>query len=96
MVRAIIFALLSVLAITFLRGIIGLVTRGMAEALRGNGAAGQPSATRQPDPATFGGDLVKDPVCGTFVSVKSPFTKSTGGNVHHFCSQACLDRFAVS
>ncbi len=93
MLRAIVYALLGILAITFVRGVIGILTRGFADAVRGNGgAATQP---RQPTQPSYGGDLVKDPVCGTFVSIQSPYQKTVGGQAHHFCSQTCLDRFAA-
>jgi YHS domain-containing protein len=93
MFRVIIYALLSFLAFSFLRSIMGVLTKGISDAVRDStNTATQP---RQPVPGNFGCDLVKDPVCGTFVSVQSPFSKSTDGKTHHFCSQACLDRFAV-
>lgn len=96
MLRAIVYALLGILAISFVRGVIGILTRGLADALRGTTAN---TATQPRQPASqggFGGDLVKDPVCGTFVSVQSPYAKTAGGKTHHFCSQECLDRFPVS
>jgi YHS domain-containing protein len=95
MFRAIIYALLSILAFTFVRSILGILTKGIADAVRESTSAGN-TQPRQPAPGgNFGGDLVKDPVCGTFVSVQSPFSKSVAGQTHHFCSQACLDRFAA-
>jgi YHS domain-containing protein len=96
MFRAIIYALLGLLAFSFVRSVLAIITKGVAEAVRQGAAAG----TTQPrQPATqggdFGGDLVKDPVCGTFVSAQSPYSRSAAGKTHRFCSQACLDRFAA-
>ena len=98
MFRAIIYALLTILAFSFLRNILSVLMKGIGDAA--NQAAREASGTTQPRQpaapgASFGGDLVKDPVCGTFVSVQSPYSKSAGGKTHHFCSQACLDRFAA-
>jgi len=46
---------------------------------------------RQPGPAPTihtGGELKKDPVCGTFVSVDASVTKRVHGELVHFCSPA--------
>ena len=39
------------------------------------------------------GEMVKDPECGTYVSVDSGITVRDGETVHHFCSYECRDRF---
>ena len=33
--------------------------------------------------------LVRDPVCGTFVSSQNSFALTAGGATHHFCSEQC-------
>ena len=38
-------------------------------------------------------ELKKDPVCGTYVSAASGFTRTVNGQVICFCSQECRDRF---
>lgn len=40
-----------------------------------------------------GGELKKDPVCGTFVSTATSVTKVVGGTAVHFCSVECRDKF---
>ena len=92
MFRAIIFALLGILAFSFLRNILSVLTKGIADATR-ESMAGNQTRPQQPPQGSFGGDLVKDPICGTFVSAQSPYSRSADGKTHHFCSQACLDRF---
>jgi YHS domain-containing protein len=52
------------------------------------------SASRQA-PIQSGGELKKDPVCGTYVSVTASFTRSMNGQVVHFCSKECRDRYGV-
>jgi YHS domain-containing protein len=42
-----------------------------------------------------GGELKKDPVCGTFVAVTSSIKRNVDGQVIHFCSTACRDRYGV-
>jgi YHS domain-containing protein len=37
--------------------------------------------------------LHRDPVCGTYVSGEVSFTLEDRGQVHHFCSLECRERF---
>lgn len=39
------------------------------------------------------GELVKDPVCGTYVSVDSDIRVREGNRVYCFCSYDCRDKF---
>lgn len=39
------------------------------------------------------GELVKDPVCGTYVEAESAISVREGEAVHHFCSYECRDAF---
>jgi YHS domain-containing protein len=43
-----------------------------------------------------GGELKKDPVCGTFVAVASSIKRNVDGEVIHFCSTACRDKYQVA
>jgi len=44
-------------------------------------------------PARSGGELKKDPVCGTYVSAEAAVTREVAGEVVHFCSPACRDKY---
>lgn len=39
------------------------------------------------------GDMVKDPVCGSYIDADSTITVRDGENVHRFCSYDCRDEF---
>lgn len=54
-----------------------------------------PSRSRPPAAPVVqaGGELKKDPVCGTYVSTSASFTRTVNGQVVHFCSKACGDRY---
>lgn len=39
------------------------------------------------------GELVKDPICGTYVSIDDSITVRDGETVYHFCSYDCRDKF---
>jgi YHS domain-containing protein len=43
-----------------------------------------------------GGELRQDPVCGTYVSVNSAFTRTVNGKAVHFCSAECRDKFRAA
>jgi len=40
-------------------------------------------------------ELVKDPVCGTYVALSSAEKRVIGGKEYAFCSKACADRYQV-
>ena len=86
MIRGLIFLLISIIAITFLRSVIGLIMRSMGDALQPQ----QPTETRA---AASGGELKRDPVCGTYVATAVSVKKTVGKEVLHFCSAACSDRY---
>ncbi|GAB7080572.1 transcriptional regulator [Megalodesulfovibrio paquesii] len=39
------------------------------------------------------GEMVKDPVCGTYVDVDTDIRVRQGETVHRFCSYDCRDKF---
>ena len=53
-------------------------------------------AKRSPDPPpvpSAGGELKKDPVCGTYVSAATSVRQKVGGEVVYFCSDECRAKF---
>lgn len=42
------------------------------------------------------GQMVKDPICGTYVSKDSDIRVREGEVIHNFCSYECRDRFLKS
>ena len=43
-----------------------------------------------------GGELKKDPVCGTYVSTGASVTRTVNGQVLHFCSKECRDKYRAA
>jgi YHS domain-containing protein len=43
-----------------------------------------------------GGELKKDPVCGTYVSTAASLTRTVNGEVLHFCSKECRDKYRAA
>jgi len=84
MIRTVFYLLLSIFLLTLLRYVIGTIGRGVSELLHPKGPARQ---------AELAGELKRDPVCGTFVSTSASVKKTAGGEVIHFCSEACRDKY---
>jgi YHS domain-containing protein len=43
-----------------------------------------------------GGELKKDPVCGTYVSTGASVTRTVDGQLLHFCSKECRDKYRAA
>jgi len=55
-----------------------------------------PPSARNAPTVQAGGELKKDPVCGTYVSAASSLTRNVDGHVVYFCSKECRDKFRVA
>lgn len=80
MVRAFLLGLLLTLGALFLRLFLKLLKTG-------------PPRPGTPVPQRRGEDLVKDPVCGKYLTVDAAVSTETGGRKHYFCSAACRDQY---
>ncbi len=70
-----------------------LMVRSLARSvLDGFRSAGSASHTSRP-PVLTGGELKKDPVCGTYVSPAVSITRKDKGETVYFCSPECRDRY---
>lgn len=52
-----------------------------------------PSPRRRPGVPERGVQMVRDPVCGTFLLPSKALTATERGTVRYFCSEACRQRF---
>ncbi len=84
-------ALLAAFAV--LRYVISIVAKLVGEMFR---SAKAPVPVRRDSDIQSGGDLKKDPVCGTFVSTGSSPNKMVNGELVYFCSIACRDKFKLA
>ena len=53
----------------------------------------RPTAPPQEPTVVAGGELKKDPVCGTYISTSLAVTRKVKGEVVYFCSNECRDKF---
>jgi len=42
------------------------------------------------------GDMVKDPVCNTYIPMQNSIRENIRGKTYYFCSQECRDKFMKS
>jgi uncharacterized protein len=86
MIRVVLYLVVAVLVISMLRGVIGIIGKLFEQFVNPPRSARRPSV-----PA--GGELKKDPVCGTFISPETAIQMRARGEVFYFCSAECRDRF---
>ena len=82
--------ILPLLLLTFLRALIRSIFQGFKNAAA---PPPPPKVTREAPVVLSGGELKKDPVCGTYVSPAVAFTKKIDGQLVHFCSKECRDKY---
>jgi YHS domain-containing protein len=87
MIRTVLFLLLAILLITLLRGIVGIVGKGIASL-----AQPKPPARRPGDSPTHD-ELKRDPVCGIYVPAATAIKRTVDGETVHFCSEDCAGRY---
>lgn len=83
MLRALIYLIVSIVAITFIRGVIGIIMRGMGEALKEESQPPPRQTTASATPTQ--GELKPCAQCGTYVLTSRAI--SDGGR--NYCSEDC-------
>ena len=94
MLRNLFRLFLVFLGAVLVRHAIVLIARAFSSVSGGGGSAGTPPPA--PGREQSGGELKKDPVCGTFVATGSSIKRTVDGKVVHFCSTACRDKYQVA
>ena len=89
-----IFEILMVFALV--RAVLGVVLRifrGMGRPVGTQPASPAQKTVADPDSPSAATLLHQDPVCGTYVAAGSSFNKICHGEVFHFCSEECRDKY---
>ena len=84
------FLILEVVFPLLILLLVRSLIRSIFSAPRGN-VPQRGSGDAPPVPA--GGELKKDPVCGTYVSATSSITRTVKGQTLYFCSKECRDKY---
>ena len=95
MLRAVLFIVISLVLIAFLRMVVGLILNTMRGMMNPDEAPSGPGRQTRPPTVPVSGELKKDPVCGTFVPASTTFQKVIKGEAYHFCSADCRDKYGV-
>jgi YHS domain-containing protein len=81
-----------VILVLFVMGLVrklGYLFQSPRVHMRTSGAAPRPS----PSAAPHRGEMVRDPVCGMFVSTELSHQLKRGKDTLHFCSRECMEKF---
>lgn len=89
MLRTLIYLIGALLAITFVKGVIGIISRAFTQASKSSNesSASRPSATTAPPPKAVGGELKKCSVCGVYAPAHSHRGDAS------FCSAECEAKY---
>jgi len=93
MFRAILYLIAFMLVMSVIRSVLGIIGKAFSGLSSSTSpTAGAPGSRPSSSPPS-GGELKKDPVCGTFISTATAFQKSVSGQTYYFCSTECRDKF---
>ena len=93
MFRGFVYLILTIFAITFIRAVIGLIGKAVAQLFEPENREFNRSTPGRKSSGPQGGELVQDPVCGIYVSTETKLRTTSGGKNYYFCSEACKDKF---
>ena len=79
------------LVLLFLRSVLRNIFAGFRSS-----SAPQTQPRQAPPTVPVGGELKKDPVCGTYVSTAGGISRKVNGQLVYFCSAECRDKYRVA
>lgn len=94
-IRIILYMLFAVVLISVLRSVIGVLMKGLGSIL-GPQSEGPRSAAGQPPRSQLGGELRRDPVCGTFVAESTRHQRRVGNQSFYYCSEQCKEKHSLA
>ncbi|WP_461209590.1 transcriptional regulator [Desulfocurvus sp. DL9XJH121] len=65
----------------------------LVKLFKGDARKKEAQSAKERDKLIASGEMVKDPVCGTFVEKDTSIRVREGEKVHCFCSYECRDKF---
>src|SRR5712671_5295907 len=95
MFRVVLYLLFTVVIISVLRAVIGIIFKGFSNLVSPSSTPQQARPGSSNDvPLT--GELKKDPACGTYISTATSLKEKVGGETFYFCSKQCRDKYVGS
>ena len=102
MFRALFEILITIAVVWVARAILTSLIRSITNVSANGTGKTRPNAARpekrwtEPPPAAdLGGELHKDPVCGTYVAASSALRRQVSGQTFYYCSEACREKHAL-
>ncbi len=86
--------LIAILVVAFIRYLISAILRVFSSS--GQEPSVQAPPGGPPKTSASGGELHRDPVCGTFVSEATSLKSDVSGAIFYFCSANCRDRYLAA
>ena len=96
LIRPVLELLLIIAVVLVARSVLTSILRSFARAASQSFGTAAPRTSSAAPPTAAGGDLHKDPVCGTYVSTGASITRKVNGELLHFCSTACRDKYRAA
>ena len=93
MFRAILYLIGFMLIMSVIRSVLGILSKAFSGLSSTSTPQTGAPGSRPPASPSSGGELKKDPVCGTFISTATAFQKFSNGQTYYFCSTECRDKF---
>ena len=91
MLRFFIFLIVTAVAFTFLSGVLKMIARGFSDLMKPQSPGNNPGTS-----VPMGGELKRDPVCGTYIANSNSVRKVVNGETLYFCSPECRDKYPPS
>jgi hypothetical protein len=93
MIRAVLYALISIVAITFIRMVVGIITRGFSDMMKEEGAAARNTASTSGKATDVpkAGVLKACATCGTYVVASQAVVATVKGEPAYYCSAKCKE-----
>lgn len=101
MFRALLEILFTIGVVLIARAVLTSIFKGIARASAdslGRQAQGPGPRQRGREAApesNSGGELHKDPVCGTYVAESAALKRQAGGQTFYYCSESCRERHSL-
>ena len=99
MFRALLEILFTIAVVLIARAVLTSILKGIARA-SADSLGRQAQAPRQrgseaPPESNLGGELHKDPVCGTYVAESAALKRQAGGQTFYYCSESCREKHSL-
>ena len=91
MLRFFVILIVTALAITVLRSALTMIARGFSDLMKPQAPGNNPGSS-----VPTGGELKRDPVCGTYIASSNSVHKIVKGETLYFCSPECRDKYPSS